>query len=242
MFDFLKAINKILKILFPTFMVVVRSNYLFKKHYRNKPKNKPIKSKKRTIIFMLDGKLDIASRSGLVDRFRGMTMLYKVSKILDTDFKINYTSPQNLSCFLVPNKHNWLIEEKDICYNTKYSIIFNGIFSTDHSWMEHTENTGKKILITSDSITFLNAVKRFDFVYAVPGRIIHMSNILEADINIFMKSFIDYFMIINAKKVYLVIDGEMYDSGFAYRASLHNKVPYIIKKYNSIFPTEDDKL
>jgi hypothetical protein len=339
MFDFFKTINKILKILFPIFMVVARSNYLFKKHYRNKPKNVPIKSKKRTIIFMLDGVLDIATRSGLVDRFRGMTMLYKVSKILDTDFKINFTSPQNLSCFLVPNKHNWLIEEKDICYSAKYSIICNGIFSTDHSWMEHsektklndiltevkkflpkyqqihaytnccvsdndypllfeelfkpsvelqksieenmnkigndfisatfrfqqllgdfvegqfpvlnkeersfllekclehlleihTENIGKKILVTSDSVTFLNAVKRFDFVYIVPGRVIHMNNVLETDINILMKSFVDYFMISNAKKVYLVIDGEMYDSGFAYRASLHNKVPYIIKKYN----------
>jgi len=321
-------------------MVIVRSNYLFKKHYKNKPKNAlPIKSKRRTIIFMLDGKLDIASRSGLSDRFRGMTMFYKVSKILDTDFKINFTSPQNLSHFLVPNKHNWLIEEKDICYNAKYSIIFNEIFSTDYSWIGtfqetklndiltevkkflpkyqqihaytnccvpdneysilfeelfkpsvelqksieenmnkigndfisvtfrfqqllgdfveglfpvlnkeeqsflierciehlleiHAENIGKRILVTSDSVTFLNAVKRFDFVYTIPGRVIHMNNLLETDINIFMKSFVDYFMISNAKKIYLVIDGKMYESGFAYRASLHNKVPYTIKKYN----------
>lgn len=344
MFNFLRFINKVLKVIIPIPRIIVRSNYLFRKYYKNKSKNLSVK--KKTVIFMSDEIFHYGL--GLTDSFRGMTMLYKVSKILNVDFKINFTSPQNLTHYLIPNKYNWLIGENDMCYSTKYSVIFDEMLTshpsiealwrdyinkmdldnilllikkllkryqqihaytnycvsdkdypvlfdelfkpsvelqknidenmnkigsdfisvtfrfqqllgdftegqqypilnkdeqlfliekcTEHLLEIHGENAGKRILVTSDSITFLNAVKHLDFTYIIPGRIAHMGNILETEINVWMKSFIDYFMISNAKKIYLVIDGKMYDSGFAYRASLHNKVTYIIKKHNSCFP------
>jgi hypothetical protein len=40
-----------------------------------------------------------------------------------------------------------------------------------------------------------------------------------------MKSYIDYYMLSKARKIYLVVDGQMYNSSFAYRAALYNDIP-----------------
>jgi hypothetical protein len=95
----------------------------------------------------------------------------------------------------------------------------------------HRENKDEKILVTSDSITFLNEAKKYDFVYVIPGKIAHIAFSPGLDKEIYMKSFVDYFVLTYSKKIYLVIDGQMYNSGFPYRASLHKSPPYIIKKY-----------
>ncbi|MDR0546556.1 MAG: hypothetical protein LBG77_03085, partial [Dysgonamonadaceae bacterium] len=90
---------------------------------------------------------------------------------------------------------------------------------------------GEKILVTSESITFLNEAKKFDYVYVIPGKIAHIDFSFGLDKDVYMKTFVDYFLLTHASKIYLVIDGKMYKSGFAYRASLHNS-HFIIKRYN----------
>jgi len=94
----------------------------------------------------------------------------------------------------------------------------------------HADETGEKILVTSDSVTFLNAVKKYDFVYIIPGVIAHIDYSSGLTKDFYIKSFVDYFLLTLSKKLYLIIDGQMYKSGFAYRASLHRN-SYIIKKY-----------
>jgi hypothetical protein len=95
----------------------------------------------------------------------------------------------------------------------------------------HRENKIEKILVTSDSITFLNEAKKYDFVYVISGKIAHIGYSPGLDKEIYMKSFVDYFVLTYSKKIYLVVDGQMYPSGFPYRASLHKSPPYIIKRY-----------
>ena len=90
----------------------------------------------------------------------------------------------------------------------------------------HKNNLNKKILVTSDSITFLERVSKFSFVYIIPGKVVHIGFIYDASKQTYMKSFIDYFMLSYAQKVYLVRDKLMYHSGFPFRAALLNGAEY----------------
>ncbi|MDR2521893.1 MAG: hypothetical protein LBC72_04995, partial [Spirochaetaceae bacterium] len=100
----------------------------------------------------------------------------------------------------------------------------------EHLQEIHDENNGEKILVTSDSITFVNKAKKFDFVYVAPGEIAHIDNAAGLDKAVHMKTFLDYMLLTYSQKLYLVVDGNMYRSGFAYRASLH-KSRFVIKRY-----------
>lgn len=89
------------------------------------------------------------------------------------------------------------------------------------SWPDH------KVLVTSDSITFLKkAQERYPFVYAVARRVVHMDYTAAAGYEAYEKSFIDMFMLSRADKVFMYHTGKMYRSGFAQRAAKINDVPY----------------
>ncbi len=91
----------------------------------------------------------------------------------------------------------------------------------------HDENPEKKVLVTSDSISFLEEASRKNYVYVIPGKVEHM-DFTEADTNhIQLKSFLDFFMISYAKKVYSIVIGEMYWSQFPMYAAKINDVPFI---------------
>lgn len=84
-----------------------------------------------------------------------------------------------------------------------------------------------KILVTSDSSKFLTRVKKLPFVYIVEGKVGHINFHSSDDVN--MKTFLDFFMIANANKVYLAKSEKMYNSDFARRASMiYNKTFEII--------------
>jgi hypothetical protein len=279
----------------------------------------------KKIIYMADGR---SYAHGLADRLRGMVSLYKISKKLNVDFRINMTSPVDLSNYLVPNKYNWTINSDEMIYDAKKAVIltfwvgsmgeadmmktikfslkkwdqlhittnvgfdaeygklFNELFKpndelksqieyhlskiscefisasfrflqllgdfsepassaypilpekeqialrercVEHLIEIYKENNYKKIFVASDSITFLNKVKDMDFVYVVPGEVAHINKKgLEEDV--YMKIFVDYFLLTHSKMRYLVIDGQMYESGFPQTAALHD-FPIRIKRY-----------
>lgn len=91
---------------------------------------------------------------------------------------------------------------------------------------QHQKNSDCKILVTSDSSTFLQAVQELPYVYTIPGEVVHISFSFNADKMTYMKSFIDYYMLSYAKKIILVRDKKMYHSGFALRAALLNQAEY----------------
>lgn len=101
------------------------------------------------------------------------------------------------------------------CINKIDALYKEGYFST------------KKILVTSDSPTFLNEVqKSLPYVYIIPGKMEHMDFTNNDDLEMNSKSFIDLFLLSESQKLTLLRTGLMYPSGFPkFAAELGNK-PY----------------
>ncbi len=98
---------------------------------------------------------------------------------------------------------------------TKLETLYNG---------SHFKT--KKLLVTSDSVTFLNRVKSLDYVYIIPGKIVHMGFTKDADDFTYMKSFVDLLMLSKAQRVTLLKTGKMYDSGFPQFAALLGNIEF----------------
>lgn len=95
----------------------------------------------------------------------------------------------------------------------------------------HKQYPNSKILVNSDSITFLNAAKKKEYTYVIPGNIGHIDNKKENSGAIHDKTFTDFYMIANAKHVYLLRTGLMFESGFPYAASLIYNKPFTLIEF-----------
>ncbi|GHT86560.1 hypothetical protein FACS1894137_12310 [Spirochaetia bacterium] len=84
-----------------------------------------------------------------------------------------------------------------------------------------------KILITADSNRFINRISIYDYVYTVAGPVVHTAIKTEENAG-YLKTFLDFFLIGNARKAYFV--QTKYASGFSYMAAKVNEVPYEIIK------------
>lgn len=91
----------------------------------------------------------------------------------------------------------------------------------------YSENR-QKILVTSDSITFLAAASKLDFVYVIPGEVVHMQFSSEDAFLPHAKAFLDLFMLSEASKIYSIKIKDMYDSGFPKLASRINNRPFVL--------------
>lgn len=91
---------------------------------------------------------------------------------------------------------------------------------------EHNKQPEERILITSDSKTFIKRVSKLQYVYTLPGEVVHMGFTTDADKLTYLKSFLDYYMLSFAHTVILVRDKKMYHSGFALRAAKLNQAEY----------------
>ena len=96
----------------------------------------------------------------------------------------------------------------------------------------HEQFPKKKILVNSDSVTFLKHVPNFEFVYTIPGNITHIdANDSNDEYEVYEKTFLDFLMIANAEKIYLLRTGNMYNSGYPYAASLIYNKPFEIIEF-----------
>ena len=84
-----------------------------------------------------------------------------------------------------------------------------------------------KILVTADSEYFLGEVSKLDFVFVLPGKIGHMDNQSGQELDVHRKTFLDFFMLSYSKKIYLLVTGKMYKSGFARRAAKLRGIPFV---------------
>lgn len=82
----------------------------------------------------------------------------------------------------------------------------------------------EKILITSDSATFVRAIEDLGFVYVIPGSIGHIGTAQNQEV--ILKTFQDFCMISHARRVYMAHTGEMYRGGFAQSAAATTNAPY----------------
>lgn len=83
----------------------------------------------------------------------------------------------------------------------------------------HEKHPQLKILVNSDSTTFLQTVDVLPYTYVIPGKVYHVDSPESVPNNTHDKTITDFFMIANAQDIYLVIADQMYDSGFPYAAS-----------------------
>lgn len=82
----------------------------------------------------------------------------------------------------------------------------------------------QKVLVTSDSMTFMHAVEDISFTYQIPGVIGHIGHVDNVAAN--LKTFLDFWMISKAKKVYMGYTGDMYRSNFAKSAASSTDTDY----------------
>lgn len=85
-----------------------------------------------------------------------------------------------------------------------------------------------KILVTSDSKTFLNEAIKFPFVMTTSGETIHMEYNDNSDFMTQAKAFVDLFLLSEAKVIYSIVIKPMYNSGFPKLASIINNRPFKI--------------
>lgn len=82
----------------------------------------------------------------------------------------------------------------------------------------------KKILVTSDSARFLQAVSDMENVYAFPAKVVHIDNTTGESHDVYMKSFLDFYLLSEGEKIYAIGTSQMYKSEFPlYAAKLNNR-------------------
>ena len=101
--------------------------------------------------------------------------------------------------------------------NQKNNLINQSIIALEEIKNSHPE---MNILVTSDSKTFLSEVEKLPGVFIIPGETVHMDFTSDAEIEVYMKAFLDLFMISGAEKIIRVSGLGLYGTGFPYFASL----------------------
>lgn len=74
--------------------------------------------------------------------------------------------------------------------------------------------TTKKLLVTSDSSTFIRRVSNIPDIYTISGEMKHMDFTKDNSLTMNVKPFVDLFLLAKAKRLTLLRTGEMYKSGF----------------------------
>lgn len=73
------------------------------------------------------------------------------------------------------------------------------------------------VLVTTDSLKFLNEVNKLEYVFIIPGAIGHIG--FQENPDVHLKTMLDFYMISQARKVYMAYTGDMYPSHFAESAA-----------------------
>jgi hypothetical protein len=133
---------------------------------------------------------------------------------------------QLLGDFKEPN-NTFFTRYNAILPDNKRKILINKCI--EHLKKIHSDSDCEKILVTSDSMSFLAETKNLPFVYIIPGEVLHIDVHRNTGKDVNMKMFLDYFILSCSKKIYLVVEDQMYESWFSHMAAFLNNVPFIIK-------------
>ena len=181
-----------------------------------------------------------------IKQMNGQIHLYTNSKFRDKDFrccfhelfrpceKLQKSIEQHLeqlgTFVSVSFRFTTLLGDFEDCINTplpveeQEELISNCILAIEK--IRGAKKGVNKILVTADSEKFLNRVKKLKYVYVVPGTIGHFDHSNEEQGDMELKTFLDFFLISHAAKVYLVRLGKMYNSGFCRHAAMLGDKPF----------------
>jgi hypothetical protein len=84
----------------------------------------------------------------------------------------------------------------------------------------------KKILVTSDSSTFLQEIKKMENVYAFPEKVVHIDNTKGESHSVYMKSFLDFYLLSEGDKIFSIGTSRMYKTEFPMYAAKVRDVPF----------------
>lgn len=107
---------------------------------------------KSKIVFICDGKIP---HGGWVDRLKGIISFYFVAKKLNYRFYIYFVQPFVLDKYLIPNKVNWVLENKSLVYNpiTTKILYLNNNFKANP--IEIINNSRKEIFFVYCNVDYL---------------------------------------------------------------------------------------
>ncbi|MFB2120570.1 MULTISPECIES: hypothetical protein [Parapedobacter] len=88
------------------------------------------------------------------------------------------------------------------------------------------DQTDMPVLVTSDSSSFIEAVKGLKNIYTIPGKVVHIDNVADAESEVYLKSFVDFFMLSRARKIYSLGTDIMYKTDFPKYAAKVNNIPF----------------
>lgn len=117
----------------------------------------------------------------------------------------------------------------------KHDYIERGIKAIHKLWRENC-NDIRCVLVTADSNLFLEEVRKLSFVYVISGTVSHMDATKTDSYKLYLKSFLDFFMISKAQKCYNWQYGKMFGATrFAKTAALVGGKRFIeiVEKNNS---------
>lgn len=93
----------------------------------------------------------------------------------------------------------------------------------------HKLHEGKRILVTTDSPIFLEETSKLPYVYVVPGTIDHIDSNSKKSEDVFLKTFLDFMLIVHAEMSYAYTTGLMFgQTKFAKTAALFGGHDYKI--------------
>lgn len=85
---------------------------------------------------------------------------------------------------------------------------------------------GKKILLTSDSSKFIQAASLINNLYTMKGKVVHLDCTTNEDTSVYMKSFVDFFMLSKAERIFSIGTADMYPTEFPFYAAKINDIPF----------------
>lgn len=276
------------------------------------------------LVFMVDDSGFYTG--GLADRFKGAVSAYAWCLCNNVSFKIRYIFPFELSDFLLPATHDWILgpgefsrnlfdtrlmyargehgrrllalkPRKQIHYYGNMDVLpaINAHYGTSYGWGElfrrlfkpctvleervnsvkasigasyvsavfrfqnllgdfeeyhfksEEDNTkreeiiskclegirriqelhsGMPVLVTSDSVTFLERVSSLDGVHVIPGKVVHVGSKGGEKYETYLKSFVDFYTLAGSEKIYGLATVEMYKSEFPMYAAKVNDIPF----------------
>lgn len=83
-----------------------------------------------------------------------------------------------------------------------------------------------KILVTSDSNCFLEAVSGLGNIFTFPGKVVHVDCIAGASYETYMKSFVDFYLLAASQHIYSIGTDAMYKTEFPLYAAKLNNIPF----------------
>lgn len=82
------------------------------------------------------------------------------------------------------------------------------------------------LLVTSDSSTFIHHASKLSGVHVIGGKRVHMGCSADADYDTYLKSFVDFYMLVGSQRIFSIGTSEMYPTQFPMYAAKVNDIPF----------------